>query len=69
MGSVCHRYMCMLLYVQLIGCNGVAWIYAHLEEGVGLVCHRYMCILQYVKLIRCCIDVCSIGGEGGVNLP
>ena len=23
-GVICYRYMCMLLYVQLIGCNGVA---------------------------------------------
>ena len=31
--------------MKLIGCNGVAEMYSHLEEGVGLVCHRYMCIL------------------------
>ena len=53
MGSVCHGYMCILLYVKLIGCNGVALIYAQLEEGVGSVCHGYMCILLYVKLIGC----------------
>ena len=34
MGSVCHGYMCILLYVKLIGCNGVADMYASLEEGV-----------------------------------
>ena len=22
-GSICHGYMCILLYVKLIGCNGV----------------------------------------------
>ena len=27
-GSVCHGYMCILLYVKLIGCNGVAEMYA-----------------------------------------
>ena len=32
-GSICHGYMCILLYVKLIGCNGVAGIYAQLEEG------------------------------------
>ena len=33
-GSLCHRHMCIVLYVKLMRCNGVAWIYAHLEEGV-----------------------------------
>ena len=37
--------------MNLIGCYGVAEIYAHLEEGVGSVCHRYMCIFLDVKLI------------------
>ena len=23
-GSVCHGYMCILLYMKLIGCSGVA---------------------------------------------
>ena len=53
MGSVCLRIMCILLYVKLIGCNGVAYIYAPLEEGVGSVCHRYMSILLYLKLTGC----------------
>ena len=52
-GSICQGYMCILLYVKLIGCNGFAYIYAWLEEGVGSVCHAYMCILLYVKPIGC----------------
>ena len=36
MGSVCHGYMCILAYVKLTGCSGVAEIYAQLEEGVCL---------------------------------
>ena len=51
MGSVCPRCMCILLYVKLMRCNGVAQIYAQLEEGLGSVCHRYMCTLLDVKLI------------------
>ena len=43
----------MLLYVKCIGCNGFAYIYASLEEGVGSACRGYMCILLYVKLIWC----------------
>ena len=34
--SVCHRYMCILLYVKLMRSNGVAYIYAQLEEGDGV---------------------------------
>ena len=43
--------MCNLLYVKLIGCNGVVLIYGHLKGGS--VCHGYMCILLYVKLNGC----------------
>ena len=50
-GSICHGQMCILLYVKLIGCNGVAWIYGQL--GGGSICHGYMCILLNVKLIGC----------------
>ena len=53
MGSVCHGYMCIWLYMTLMQCSGVAQIYGQLEEGVGSVCHGYMCILLYMKLIQC----------------
>ena len=53
MGSVCHGHMCILLYMTLMQCSGVAKIYGQLEEGVGSVCHGYMCILLYVKCILC----------------
>ena len=53
MGSVCHGYMCILLYMKLLGCSGFPEIYAQLEEGVGSVSHGYMCILLYMKLIWC----------------
>ena len=33
MGSVCHGYMCILLYVKLIWSSGVAEISGQLEEG------------------------------------
>ena len=33
MGSVCHGYMCILLYVKLLQCSGFPEIYAQLEEG------------------------------------
>ena len=34
MGSVCHRYMGIPLYVKLIWCSIFPEIYAQLEEGV-----------------------------------
>ena len=33
LGSVCHGYMCILLYMKLICCSGFPEIYAQLEEG------------------------------------
>ena len=36
MGSICHWYMCIVLYMKLISCNGFPGIYASLEEGVGV---------------------------------
>ena len=35
MGSVCHGYMCILLYVKLIWCSGFPEIYAHLGGGTS----------------------------------
>ena len=31
--SICLRYMYILLYVKLIWCSSLAWIYGQLEEG------------------------------------
>ena len=35
MGSICHGYICLLLYMKLIWYNGFPEIYAWLEEGWG----------------------------------
>ena len=43
--------MCILLYVKLIWCTGIPYIYGQLEWGY--ICPKYMCILLYVKLILC----------------
>ena len=32
-GAICHGYMCIVLYMKLMWCNGFAQIYAWLEEG------------------------------------
>ena len=49
MGSICHGYICIVLYMKLIWCNSFAEIYAPLEEGWGSICHRYMCIVLYIS--------------------
>ena len=41
MGSVCYRYLCILLYMKLIQCSGVAIdLGSPRLEGVGSVCHE-----------------------------
>ena len=42
--------MCILLYVKLLWCSSIPYIYGQLE---GVHCTKYMCILLYVKLIWC----------------
>ena len=32
-GYICPKYMCILLYVKLIWCSGIPYIYGQLEEG------------------------------------
>ena len=36
-GSVCHGYMYILLYMKLIQCSGVAYIYGQLEGRGGVI--------------------------------
>ena len=51
MGSVCHGYMCILLYMKLIWCSGFPGDLCLIGgRGLGSVCHGYICILLYFKL-------------------
>ena len=60
MGSICHGYMCILLYMKLIWCNGFPGIYGQLEEGgMGSVCTGVVVFYRYIVIWR----------RGGVNLP
>ena len=74
MGAICHGYMCIVLYMKLIWCNGFSEISARLEEwgwgqsamGICALCYIYM------KLIWCngFPEIYSWLEEGGgVNLP
>ena len=50
MGSICHGYVCIVLYIymKLIWYNHFSEIYAQLEEGVGSIFHGYICIVLYI---------------------
>ena len=70
--SICHGYMCIVLYMKLIWCSCFAEIYAYLEEGVGSICHGYMCIVLYKNLFHVMVFQTSMldwRRGGGVNLP
>ena len=45
------QYMCVLLHVKLILCNGMHR--SIVNWGGGYMYPQYMCILLYVKLIWC----------------
>ena len=49
MESVCHGYMCIPLYVNLIWCIGFPYIHAGLEEGVGSQSAMSMCAFIYIS--------------------
>ena len=43
--SICHGYMCIVLYMKLMWCNGFAEIYAQLEVGQSAI---GICALFYI---------------------
>ena len=54
--------MCILLYVKLIQCSGIPYIYGQLEEGAMVYVHFAICETYVVQWYS--IDVWSIGGGG-----
>ena len=53
-GSICHAYICILLYVKLIWCSGVAWIYDQLgsPSALGIFAFCYMWNLVGVVVLH-----------------
>ena len=49
MGSFCHGYMCILLYVKLIWCSGFPEIYAWMEEGAWCQSAMGICAFFYMS--------------------
>ena len=46
------KYICILLYMTLIWCNGITILLLSIGVG-GYMYPQYMCILLYVKLMLC----------------
>ena len=46
-GLICHGYICILLYVRLLGCNGVARTYGQFG---GCQCAMGICALCYIYM-------------------
>ena len=66
-GSICHGYMCILLYVRLMGFNGVAWIYCQLAGGPSVM---GICAFCYIwNLFSVMVLHGSIVNWQGVHLP
>ena len=45
---MCPRYMCILLYVKLIWCSDIPYIYGQLEEGALVYLHSAICETYFV---------------------
>ena len=70
MGSVCHGYMCILLYVKPFQCSVlhrsmVKWRNGRGQSAMGKCSFCYMGNLRDIVLFR---HLCSIGG-GGTSGP
>ena len=66
-GSICLGYMCICLYVKLIWCSGVAWVYDRLMGGpsaIGIFAFIYMWNLFGVVVLHG-----SMINWWGVHLP
>ena len=66
MGSVCHGYMCIFLYMKLFHCSGFAEIYCLLEDGGVSLPFVYMhsAIYKTFSVYWFCIDLLLIRGGG-----
>ena len=58
--------MCILLYVKLIQCSGILWIYGKLEEGALIDVHSAICHTDLVYWYS--RDLWSLAGGVGQNL-
>ena len=72
--SICHGYMCIVLYMKLIWCNGFPEIYAWLEEGrwgqsaIGIcaLCYIYVTGMKFgLRKRQRGSDVAIVTGDSG----
>ena len=64
-GYICLRYMCILLYVKLIWCSGIPYIYGQLEGGLGICAYCYMWNFCGVAVFH----TSMVNWRGEVHLP
>ena len=69
---VCHGYMCIVYYVRLMGCNGVAWIYGQLAGGQSVIgiC-AYCCIWNIFSVMvfqTCMLNWRRGGGQCAMGM-
>ena len=70
--SICHGYMCIVLYMKPIWCNGFAENYASFKEGDGVNLPWVDVYCAIYELMWCNNFQTSIldwRRESGVNLP
>ena len=69
--SICHAYICILLYVKLIWCSGGAWIYYRLSRGVHLPCvcvHSSICETFWCSGVAWIYDQLKEGGPSARHI-
>ena len=73
MGSVCHEYMYILLYMKHIWCSGFPEIYAQLQDGGGGQSAMSICTFCYVGNLFDVVvfqrSMLRLEKGGGASLP
>ena len=64
------QYMCILLYVKLMCCNGILWMYCSIRVWEEMYL-QYMYIILHVKVIWCnmVFHRCIFTWTGGYMYP
>ena len=63
MGSIGHRYTCIVLYMKVIWCNGFKRFMLNWRRGWNSGIYETYLVYWFSRYL------CLIGGEGGLNLP
>ena len=59
-GYMCPRYMCILLYVKLMWCSGIPWIYGQLEGSTSAISICAFCYMfNLFSVVVFCLGRCT----------